>query len=198
LWIAAIIYYVLLEGLFGRTLGKAAVGIRVTGLDGQRPSRRQILVRNLLRPIDWLPAGYFLGALVARLTGGRQRIGDHLARTVVVRESAVVGSWPTAEERRRGHQLVAGILAAFLVACGAFSYFGRPEIALANAAGTGRFPGGLVSSLRHGRAQWHGGSVTYPVTYNRAASGASCSGTITLDWHGLLESWQMSSAESSC
>jgi len=157
LWVGAISYYLLLEQLFGQSLGKAAVGIRVTGLDGRRAAGWRILVRNLLRVIDWLPALYFLGALVARLTGGRQRIGDHLAGTIVVPASAALGPWPNAEQRRQRKWVVAGVVAVFLVACGVFSYLGRPPMALANSAELGEFPGGPVSSYQHGPAQWHGG-----------------------------------------
>ena len=198
LWVVAIGYYVLLEGLFGQTVGKAAVGIRVTGLDGHRAAAQQILVRNVLRVIDWFPGFYFLGALVARVSGGRQRIGDHLARTLVVPAAAVVGPWPTAEQRRQRKWIVAALVAVFLVACAAFSYFGRPPIVLANDAATGQFPGGQVSSYQAGLAEWHGSSVTFPVRYTRRANGESCTGKVTLDWHGFFEGWQMSSGESTC
>jgi len=70
LWVVAIGYYVLLEGLFGQTVGKAAVGIRVTGLDGHRAAAQQILVRNVLRVIDWFPGFYFLGARGGAGLGG--------------------------------------------------------------------------------------------------------------------------------
>lgn len=198
LWVAAISYFVLLEALFGQTAGKAAVGIRVTGLDGRRASARQILVRNVLRPVDWLPGLYFLGALVARISGGRQRIGDHLAGTLIVPASAALGPWPTVQQRRQRKWIVVALVAVLLLVCGAFSYFGRPPIALSNLAATGQFPGGPVSRYQHGAAQWHGGSITYPVTYTQRPSGKSCAGTITLDWHGFFEGWQMSSAQSSC
>jgi uncharacterized RDD family membrane protein YckC len=197
LYVTAFAYYALLEGLFGQTLGKAAVGIRVTGLDGRQASVWQILVRNLLRVIDWLPLFYFLGALVARVSGGRQRIGDHLAGTFVVPAAAASGEWPSAEQRRQRKWMVAGLVALLLVVCGAFSYFGRPAIVLGNVAAEGQFPGGRVTNYQHGAARWHDGSVTYPVTYTQS-SGTNCSGSITLDWHGFLQGWQMSTAESNC
>ena len=198
LWVAAFCYYFLLEGFFGQTLGKLAVGIRVTGLDGRQATPWQIVVRNLLRAIDWVPGFYFLGALVARVSGGRQRIGDHLAGTFVVPASAAVGPWPSAEQRRQRKWIVTALVAVFVLVCGAFSYFGRPPIALGNIAAEGQFPGGPVSDYRHGAARWHGGSITYPVTYTQRRTGKSCTGTITLDWQGFLEGWQMSSGQSSC
>ena len=198
LWIAAFAYYALLEGLFGQTVGKGAVGIRVTSLDGRRASPWQILVRNALRVIDWLPGFYFLGALVARVSGGRQRIGDHVAGTLVIPTSAALGAWPNAEQRRQRKWLVAAVVAVFVIICGAFSYLGRPPIVLSNIVATGQFPAGPVSGYQHGSAQWHGGSITYPVTYTQRATGKSCTGTITLDWHGFFDGWQMSSGQSSC
>jgi hypothetical protein len=69
---------------------------------------------------------------------------------------------------------------------------------LANAAATGQFPGGPVSDYQAGLAEWHGTSVTFPVRYTRRPSGESCSGKITLDWHGFFEGWQMSSGQTTC
>lgn len=198
LWVVAIGYYVLLEGFFGQTVGKAAVGIRVTNVEGHRAAVQQILLRNVVRVIDWLPGFYFLGALVARVSGGRQRIGDHLARTLVVPASAALGPWPTAAQRRQRKWIVAALVAVLLAVCGAFSYFGRPPIVLANAAATGQFPGGAVSNYQPGLADWHGTSVTFPVRYTRRANGERCTGRITLDWHGFFEGWQMSSGQTTC
>ena len=194
LWLVAISYFVILEGFFGQTVGKVAVGIRVTGLDGARATAWQIVIRNVFRVIDWLPVFYFLGALVARVTGGRQRIGDHVARTIVVPAGEAVGPWPDPDQTRQRKWVVA----ALLVVCGAFSYYGRPPTVLGNLAAEGRFPGGVVSDYRHGTAQLKAGSVTYPVSYTLSPSGKSCAGSVTLQWHGFLEGWQMSSAESNC
>src|SRR4051812_19890268 len=49
----ALLYYTLLEGEFGRTVGKAVVGIRVIGAGtGRPPGLPRALVRTLLRVID--------------------------------------------------------------------------------------------------------------------------------------------------
>ncbi|MBK5188866.1 MAG: RDD family protein, partial [Gemmatimonadaceae bacterium] len=74
-------YYWLGEGLFGATLGKALIGIRVRRLDGGPISLGAALVRTLLRLIDGI-AVYLVGLAVAALSKRRQRIGDHLAHTV--------------------------------------------------------------------------------------------------------------------
>lgn len=70
------------EIAFGRTLGKALLGLRVVGLDGQRPTPGAMLTRNLLRLID---LSMVLFPLVLVLYSPlRQRAGDLAAGTLVV------------------------------------------------------------------------------------------------------------------
>jgi uncharacterized RDD family membrane protein YckC len=74
----------------GQTLGKRLFGLRVMDR-GARPARpAQFLIRNLLRPVDSLPALYLLGAASCWLTRHRQRLGDLAAGTVVVRTGVSV------------------------------------------------------------------------------------------------------------
>lgn len=78
------LYTTIAEGAFGRTLGKAAMGLQVVTLAGGRISWRQAALRNVLRLVDELPSLYFVG-LVLILTGPRpQRLGDRAAGTIVV------------------------------------------------------------------------------------------------------------------
>jgi uncharacterized RDD family membrane protein YckC len=88
---ASVLYYIVLELPFGATIGKLLVGVRVRSEDLGRAAPWQVVVRNLLRPIDVLPALYALGFLVVMLSAPtrRQRIGDRVARTVVVPRSAL-------------------------------------------------------------------------------------------------------------
>lgn len=79
----AFLYYWLLEGLAGATLGKGIIGVRVRSVSGARCSLGASLVRNLLRIIDSFFV-YLVGFLVAIFSKKRQRIGDHLAHTVVI------------------------------------------------------------------------------------------------------------------
>jgi uncharacterized RDD family membrane protein YckC len=82
LWI---IYFTYFESTSGQTLGKRALGLRVIDLStGRPPNVTKALARTLLRLVDWLPALYFLGFVVAALTPRRQRLGDLIADTVVV------------------------------------------------------------------------------------------------------------------
>ena len=48
-------YFVVLDTLFGATLGKAALGLRVVGPDGGRPTFRQSLVRELFMLLGSVP-----------------------------------------------------------------------------------------------------------------------------------------------
>lgn len=83
--VVAFPYHVLLEGAFGRTPGKALLGIAVVGKDGGPCTYARAAVRTALRFVDWLPAGYLAGLLSIAVTERRQRVGDLLAGTVVVR-----------------------------------------------------------------------------------------------------------------
>lgn len=75
-------YFVLLETRWGQTVGKRAAGIVVTDDDGAPPAAWRALVRNLLRPVDFV-VFYLLGVVVAGVTRDRQRLGDLFAGTVV-------------------------------------------------------------------------------------------------------------------
>jgi hypothetical protein len=72
-----------LEGLFGATIGKAIVGVRVLKRDGSACGLKPSLIRNLLRIVDGI-AIYLVGFIVAIFSKMRRRIGDYAAGTVVV------------------------------------------------------------------------------------------------------------------
>jgi len=68
----------------GRTWGMQIFGIRVVDESGGRASRRQLGVRWLLLFVDAFPLGGI--GLAAMLTSERrQRVGDRVARTLVIR-----------------------------------------------------------------------------------------------------------------
>ncbi len=71
----------------GRTPGKRLLRLRVVTRLGRAPELPTSLVRNLLRPLDFLPAFYGVGAVTLFVTGTR-RLGDLLADTVVLSERA--------------------------------------------------------------------------------------------------------------
>jgi uncharacterized RDD family membrane protein YckC len=78
------VYALVMEGLMQRTVGKLLLGTCVLAENGQRPRFGQVVVRNLLRFVELLPPCWLLGFLVV-LSRKRQRLGDLLARTIVVR-----------------------------------------------------------------------------------------------------------------
>ncbi len=83
-FIAMVLYYVLLEGCFGQTAGKWALGVRVIAVNGGKPGIKRAALRNLLRAVDSLPAFNILGALLILRSPERARAGDRWARTRVV------------------------------------------------------------------------------------------------------------------
>jgi uncharacterized RDD family membrane protein YckC len=106
-------YFTVLEGLWGRTLGKAAMGVRVARLDGGRVTLYESFVRNLLRLL-WGPnlpsvALLIVGNLVL-LGLGQDLIVDVLA--IVALAFLLVDLWllqSTEMEQRLG-DLAAGTI----------------------------------------------------------------------------------------
>ena len=68
----------------GRTPGKQAFGLRVIQTDGQPVGLGPVLLRNVLRPFDILLVA--IGLFLILFTRRRQRLGDLVAGTIVVRQ----------------------------------------------------------------------------------------------------------------
>ena len=81
-----LVYFVVMETLFSRTLGKLFQGLVVRKLDGSRCDLKAALIRSALRIVEVNPL--LLGGLPAGLviisSKRKQRIGDILAGTLVV------------------------------------------------------------------------------------------------------------------
>jgi uncharacterized RDD family membrane protein YckC len=75
------------EGLFGTTLGKAIMRLRVRNVAGSSPGLGKSLLRNLFRVIDGIGV-YLVGLIFALTSRTRQRLGDRVAGTVVVQVEA--------------------------------------------------------------------------------------------------------------
>lgn len=78
-------YYIYLEGNYGQTLGKMALGLVVVTEDGNDIDYRPAAIRTLLRVVDVLPVLYLIGFILILVTDRKQRLGDIVADTVVVR-----------------------------------------------------------------------------------------------------------------
>jgi uncharacterized RDD family membrane protein YckC len=84
-------YYVIGEVFMGgRSVGKQVLGLRVVAVDGSRVRWTQSALRNLLRFVDALPGCYGVGVVTAFASPKMQRLGDIVARTLVVREGAPI------------------------------------------------------------------------------------------------------------
>ncbi len=83
-------YYILFEVRWnGQTPGKRAVGIRVLKDGGYPIGLLDSVVRNLLRPVDFLPVFYGIGTAVVFFNSRCKRLGDFAAGTIVVKERRV-------------------------------------------------------------------------------------------------------------
>ena len=79
-----LLYFTYFEGKTGQTPGKKAMNIKVTTEDGKQPTFAEALIRTILRIIDGLFL-YLLGLIIILVTEKKQRLGDVLAKTIVVK-----------------------------------------------------------------------------------------------------------------
>ena len=106
-------YHAVCEWRWGKTPGKAFLGLRVMSDRGLRITFGQSVVRNLFRILDSLPGVYGVGGLLSATDPAARRAGDLAAGTVVVRDPprrsfkglvapsrTAAQSHPTAQEAR--------------------------------------------------------------------------------------------------
>lgn len=89
--VAYFAYFILMEGNSGQTLGKKVVKIKVVKEDGSPLTMGDSVIRNLLRIVDGFLV-YLVGAIFVWTSPAKQRLGDKLAKTIVV------GVGPTAQQ----------------------------------------------------------------------------------------------------
>lgn len=78
-------YPVAFEALWhGQTPGKRALGLRVVAADGAPVGWMASFLRNLMRTVDMLPFGYAFGLAASLADPWSRRLGDVVARTMVV------------------------------------------------------------------------------------------------------------------
>ena len=84
--VLTLLYYTLLEGYLGQTVGKMLLGIKVIREDtGEVPGVGAAAIRTVLRVVDGL-FGYLVGFIAVMASSKRQRLGDMAAHTLVVRK----------------------------------------------------------------------------------------------------------------
>jgi uncharacterized RDD family membrane protein YckC len=88
IWIIApIVYFPVLEGIWGRTIGKLVTGTIVVDNSGKPPGIWKAALRTILRIVEVNPfvVGGLPAAIAVGMSRNRQRLGDMLANTFVVR-----------------------------------------------------------------------------------------------------------------
>jgi uncharacterized RDD family membrane protein YckC len=74
------------EGKWGATPGKWLAGIRVVGTDLKPCGFGRALVRNFLKVVDSF-FNFMVGIIMVAFTKDWQRVGDMVARTIVIRKT---------------------------------------------------------------------------------------------------------------
>ena len=91
-------YFVTFEAIWdGQTPGKRLLGLRVVRNGGGGVDIGASAARNLIRFVDFLPFGYFIGMISVIANQRNQRLGDLVAGTIVVRERLLRHARPRAE-----------------------------------------------------------------------------------------------------
>ena len=91
-------YYIFFELIWnGQTPGKRWIGLRVIREDGIPVGLVEVLIRNLVRLVDFLPFYYGIGLVTMFLNNRARRLGDLAAGTLVVmdRKSLTLASLET-------------------------------------------------------------------------------------------------------
>jgi uncharacterized RDD family membrane protein YckC len=182
LTLLGLVYFTVFESLFGATPGKLWARVRVVRLDGQPLDLRAVVIRNLLKPVDFLPVFYLLGGALVVTTAGSQRLGDMAAGTTVVYRHRALEPGATRSAGSAARRWLWTLVLAAVLFTLAFNYFGRPPLVIEGMFNQGQIAPG-VTSYRLGDPQWGFGTVTYPVV--APTESTVCRGTITLQWFML-------------
>jgi uncharacterized RDD family membrane protein YckC len=191
-----ILYFTTTEALFGGSPGKLSTRLRVVRADGQPLELRAIVIRNLLKPIDWLPVFYLLGGASVLATANSQRLGDLAAGTTVVYRHRALEPGATRRSSLHARRVAGIVLAAALLFLIAFNYFGRPPLVIEGLFNTERMGPRPATAYTLGPPQWGFGTVTYSVVTQSPGINGRCVGTITLNWFVL--GWTEGTSSFSC
>jgi uncharacterized RDD family membrane protein YckC len=152
-------YPILCEVLFdGQTPGKRALSLRVIAADGAPIGWLASSTRNLLRTVDFLPFGYGVGLIACHADPWGRRLGDMVAKTLVIHAPREPGHKPG--ELRGAFVPVVPLQPQEQAAVIAFSERARQLTAerqeeLAGIAAPAVGAGGALGTVRlHGVANW--------------------------------------------
>lgn len=85
----------------GQSPGKRIFRLRVMSARGHKLRFHDVLIRNLLRPVDMLPIAMVVGGITATIDTWHRRLGDLAADTIVVRDVRPVLPAALANEKNR-------------------------------------------------------------------------------------------------
>jgi hypothetical protein len=96
-------YFAFFEVIWkGQTPGKRLAGIRAIKDSGRALNVYEVIGRNLLRAVDWLPSMYIAGIVSMMISRRNQRLGDHLVGSIVVhdkRAEQIRPEWSSSAEQ---------------------------------------------------------------------------------------------------
>jgi uncharacterized RDD family membrane protein YckC len=96
-------YFALFETVWnGQTPGKRAVRIRVIKDSGRPISVYEAVARNVIRIVDQFPGIYAVGIISVFISSRNKRLGDFVAGTVVVHETALTELQPAWQADKAG------------------------------------------------------------------------------------------------
>lgn len=217
-----ITYFILLEALLGTTLGKAVFGLRVVDRSGCLAGPVAVIVRNLTRPFEVLNAAAGLGATVMLCSRRRQRIGDHLAKTVVASVRSVPDARRSPAAFRRNLWFLLESVSLLVVGLAVYAYSGEGALQVDRSgtmghstvysvtAGAASLPAGAaqVVDWQLGTPRHEGWTLVYDLTYRvveltaTAPTSITCHATLRFAWGaggvGWLEGWTPHDSVISC
>jgi uncharacterized RDD family membrane protein YckC len=85
LWIAQAVYYTVFETLRGQSPGKRLMGIKVVNTDYEKCDFMDAFTRNVVRFLDLVLLFYLVSMVMMNRNPKRQRLGDIVAQTVVLK-----------------------------------------------------------------------------------------------------------------
>jgi uncharacterized RDD family membrane protein YckC len=85
LWVASAFYFTIFEAWKGQSPGKKLIGIKVTNDEQEKCDFMDAFTRNVVRLFDMVLLFYAASLIVMKIYPNRQRIGDKVAKTMVIK-----------------------------------------------------------------------------------------------------------------